>query len=174
MKSRGVQESLLDTFMSALTGPCAVKNNDSVLVCVSGGIDSMVLLDLMRCASQSLDLRLGVIHVDHGLRKGESGQDACFVQEWCRKLSLEFHLAKLMMTPGMANLEEEARKMRYIAIRDFKNRHGYAYAATGHTLDDQAETVLAKFLRGAWTEGFSGIHPAVEFAEGRKIGRAHV
>jgi len=157
MKSRGVQESLLDTFMSALTGPCAVKNNDSVLVCVSGGIDSMVLLDLMRCASQSLDLRLGVIHVDHGLRKGESGQDACFVQEWCRKLSLEFHLAKLMMTPGMANLEEEARKMRYIAIRDFKNRHGYAYAATGHTLDDQAETVLYRIIRGTGIRGLAGM-----------------
>lgn len=157
MQSQGVQESLLDTFMSALTGPCAVKNNDSVLVCVSGGIDSMVLLDLMRCASQSLDLRLGVIHVDHGLRKKESGQDAFFVQEWCQKLSLEFYLARLMMTPGTANLEEEARKMRYDAIRDFKTRHGYAFAATGHTLEDQAETVLYRIIRGTGIRGLAGM-----------------
>ncbi|HWR68267.1 MAG TPA: ATP-binding protein, partial [Desulfomonilia bacterium] len=59
-------QDLLDTFLSALTGPCRVAGGEPVLVCVSGGMDSMVLLDLARRAGQVLGLSLGVMHVDHG------------------------------------------------------------------------------------------------------------
>jgi tRNA(Ile)-lysidine synthase len=151
------QETLLNTFNSALTGPCGVNKGDSVLVCVSGGMDSMVLLDLMRSACRPLDLKLGVIHVDHGLRKGESARDARFVQKGCRKLSVPFHLVELKMTPGMANVEEEARTRRYDAIHACMQIHGYAFAATGHTLDDQAETVLYRIIRGTGIRGLAGM-----------------
>jgi tRNA(Ile)-lysidine synthetase-like protein len=134
-----------------------VNVGDSVLVCVSGGMDSLVLLDLMRSARRSLDLNLGVIHVDHGLRKGESAQDARFVQERCRKLSVRFHLVELNMTPGMANVEEEARTRRYDAILACMQNHGYAFAATGHSLDDQAETLLYRIIRGTGIRGLAGM-----------------
>jgi tRNA(Ile)-lysidine synthetase-like protein len=147
----------MNTFISALTGPCGVNRGVSVLVCVSGGMDSMVLLDLMHSACRSLDLTLGVIHVDHGLRKGESAQDALFVQESCRGLPVLFHLVELGMVSGMANVEEEARTLRYEAIRTCMQNHGYAFAATGHTVDDQAETVLYRIIRGTGIRGLAGM-----------------
>ncbi|HVN71975.1 MAG TPA: tRNA lysidine(34) synthetase TilS, partial [Desulfomonilia bacterium] len=134
-----------------------MKRGDSVLICVSGGIDSMVLLDLMQGTRDGMDLRLGVIHVDHGLRKDESGSDARFVQDRCSDLFLEFHLVELNMDPNTANLEEEARKRRYDAIQGLRQRYAYDHAATGHTLDDQAETVLYRVIRGTGIRGLSGM-----------------
>ncbi len=64
-------------------------------------------------------------------------------------------------------IEEAARRLRYSWFRQLLSEIPLDAIATAHTLDDQAETVLAKLLRGAWTEGLSGIHPVVEFAEGR-------
>ena len=64
-------------------------------------------------------------------------------------------------------IEEAARRLRYAWFRQLMARGEVDAVATAHTLDDQAETVLAKFLRGAWTEGLSGIHPVLEFPEGR-------
>lgn len=157
MHSHNRYENLLNTFIGTLTGPCGVKKGDSVLVCVSGGMDSMVLLDLMHSAGRALGLKLGVIHVDHGLRKGESGQDARFVQGKCRGLSVVFHLVELTMTPGMANVEEEARTRRYDAVQTCRQHHGYAFAATGHTLDDQAETILYRIIRGTGIRGLAGM-----------------
>ncbi len=157
MNSHDRHENLLNTFISTLTGPCGVNKGDSVLVCVSGGMDSMVLLDLIHSVCWSLGLKLGVIHVDHGLRKGESRQDADFVQEKCRELSIRFHLVELNMTPGMANVEEKARTRRYEAIHSCMQNHGYAWAATGHTLDDQAETILYRIIRGTGIRGLAGI-----------------
>jgi tRNA(Ile)-lysidine synthetase-like protein len=157
MHRRDRHETLLKTFIIALTGPCGVNKGDPVLVCVSGGRDSMVLLDLMHSACRPLDLKLGVIHVDHGLRKGESAQDARFVQERCRGLSVRFHLVELKMTPDRANVEEEARTRRYDVIHACMQNHGYAFAATGHTLDDQAETILYRIIRGTGIRGLAGM-----------------
>ncbi len=117
----------------------------------------MVLLELMHSARKQLDLKLGVIHVDHGLRKGESAQDARFAQERCLGLSVRFHLVELKMIPGMANVEEEARTRRYEAIHACMQNHGYAFAATGHTLDDQAETILYRIIRGTGIRGLAGM-----------------
>jgi tRNA(Ile)-lysidine synthetase-like protein len=150
-------ETLMNIFIRALTGPCGVNKGDSVLVCVSGGMDSMVLVDLMNSACRHLNLKLGVIHVDHGLRKGESAQDALFVQERCLGLSVRFHLVELKMTPGMANVEEEARTGRYDAIHTCMQNHGYTFAATGHSLDDQAETILYRIIRGTGIRGLAGM-----------------
>jgi tRNA(Ile)-lysidine synthetase-like protein len=150
-------ETILNTFIRTLTGPCGVNKGDSMLVCVSGGMDSMVLLDLMHSSCRHLDFKLGVIHVDHGLRKGESSQDACFVLERCRELSVRFFLTELKMTTGISNVEEEARKRRYDAIHACMQDHGYAFAATGHTLDDQAETILYRVIRGTGIRGLAGM-----------------
>src|SRR5208337_4416641 len=65
------------------------------------------------------------------------------------------------------SIEEAARRLRYGWFRQLLASGEVEAVATAHTRDDQAETVLAKFLRGAWTEGLSGVHPAIEFPEGR-------
>ena len=148
---------MFDAFMQTLTGPCCVKQGDSVLVCVSGGIDSMVLLELMQRASSLLRLRIGAIHVDHGIRMTDSAADAQFVLQHCKELSIETFFKELGMKPEAPNLEEEARHRRYEAILECKNNGGYHFAATGHTLDDQAETILYRIIRGTGIRGLAGI-----------------
>jgi tRNA(Ile)-lysidine synthase len=148
---------MFEVFMHTLTGPCSVRQGDSVLVCVSGGIDSMVLMDLMQRASRLLHLKIGVVHVDHGIREADSADDARFVLERCGELSLQSYLKKLDMSPFTPNLEEEARHRRYEAILDCKLSGGYDFAATGHTRDDQAETILYRIIRGTGIRGLAGM-----------------
>lgn len=157
MHVSGDETSLLSAFMIALRDVCLVRRGDSVLLCVSGGVDSMVMLDLFFKACPHLELKLGVIHVDHGLRPGESGEDALFVQRRCGQEGLPFHLVELGMSPGSANVEEQARQRRYEAVRTCMAVHGYRHAATGHTLDDQAETILYRIIRGTGIRGLAAM-----------------
>jgi tRNA(Ile)-lysidine synthetase-like protein len=148
---------MFELFMRTLTGQCSVRDKDSVLVCVSGGVDSMVLLELMLRAAQLMRLRIGVVHVDHGIRSGESQKDARFVLDRCSELSIKTYLSELKMGADIPNLEETARRRRYEAIMECKQQGGYAYAATGHTLDDQAETILYRIIRGTGIRGLAGM-----------------
>ena len=92
-------------------------------------------------------------------------------------LRLPFHSKRVDIAAEAARLpgkpaetiEEAARRLRYRWFRDLMSSGAIDAVATAHTLDDQAETVIAKVLRGAWTEGIAGIHPVVEFAEGRVV-----
>jgi len=149
--------TMLDSFVKTLTGPCAVRERDSVLACCSGGVDSMVLLDLFARAAGPLRLRLGVVHVDHGIRGDASRSDARFVEGRCRELGVACHVHRLSLGPDTPNLEETARQMRYEAVRACMADHGYDFAATGHTMDDQAETVIFRFIRGSGVRGLGGM-----------------
>jgi tRNA(Ile)-lysidine synthase len=149
--------SMLGSFVKILTGPCAVGESDSVLACCSGGVDSMVLLDLLVRAAVPLGLRLGAVHVDHGIRGAASRSDARFVQRRCREIGIACHVHRLSLGPETPNLEETARKRRYEAVRSCMADHGYGFAATGHTMDDQAETVIYRFIRGSGVRGLGGM-----------------
>jgi tRNA(Ile)-lysidine synthase len=121
-------------------------------------------------------LVLSVAHLHHGLRGAEADEDREFVRDLAGRLALPFHseqvdtavlaAADRATGKGAETIEEAARRLRYQWFRRLMASHEADAVATAHTLDDQAETVLAKFLRGAWTEGLSGIHPVLEFAEG--------
>jgi tRNA(Ile)-lysidine synthase len=123
-------------------------------VAVSGGADSVFLLHALR----ELGLAVAVLHVNHGLRGAESDGDEEFVRGLALQFGLPVHVPEAQFTTG--NIEQAARLARY----DFfaaQIANGICDAvATGHTLDDQAETVLYRFLRGAGTAGLSGIRPA--------------
>jgi len=116
----------------------------------------MVLLRLMLAVKGELDLRLHVVTVDHGLRCEAPG-DAAFVLDTCRDLGIEASLYELGMDRDTPNLEEAARIKRYAAIHDCRTRLGMRYMATGHTLDDQAETVLYRLARGTGLKGMQGM-----------------
>ncbi len=150
-------QPMFAAFLKTLAGPCGVKRGEAVLACVSGGLDSMVLLELLREAAPAMTLRTGVIHVDHGLRKEASERDARFVLDWCRQLGISCFLEELRMEPGLPNLEEEARRRRYEAVLACMKREGFDFAATGHTLNDQAETVLYRIARGTGIRGLGGM-----------------
>ena len=138
---------------------------------LSGGADSVALLCALQQRSGELGLVLHAAHLHHGLRGEEADADLAFARALAGKLGLAFHEARVD-TKGEADkagetIEEAARRLRYGWFRELMASGEVDAVATAHTRDDQAETVLAKFLRGAWTEGLSGIHPAIEFPEGR-------
>lgn len=144
---------------------------------MSGGADSVALLRVLAARSAELGLVLHVAHLHHGLRGAEADADLEFCRELAGKLGLAFHESRVDTAaearPDAARgkagetVEEAARRVRYAWFRELMGSGLVDAMATAHTSDDQAETVLAKFLRGAWTEGLSGIHPVVRFPEGR-------
>lgn len=140
---------------------------------VSGGADSVALLRALADRAGELGLVQSVAHLHHGLRGAEADADLEFVREMAGRLGLPFVTARVDVAAEAARcgetLEEAARRVRYAWFRELMGTRAVDVVATAHTLDDQAETVLAKVLRGAWTAGISGIHPVVEFAEGQVI-----
>jgi tRNA(Ile)-lysidine synthase len=123
-------------------------------VAVSGGADSTFLLH----ALHELGLAAAILHINHGLRGAESEADEAFVRELALRFALPLHV--LGAPPAMGNIEQEARRARYEFFAAQIAAGNCDTVATGHTLDDQAETVLYRFLRGAGTAGLSGIRPA--------------
>jgi tRNA(Ile)-lysidine synthase len=123
-------------------------------VAVSGGADSVFLLHALR----ELGVAVAVLHVNHGLRGAESDRDEEFVRALALQYGLPIHVLTGQALTG--NIEQEARRARYGFFADQIASGICDAVATGHTLDDQAETVLYRFLRGAGTAGLSGIRPA--------------
>ena len=136
-----------------------------IAVAVSGGADSVALLRLLIDRSGALGLVLSVVHVHHGIRGEEADRDQSFVEVLASAHQLPPYLRRVD-TPAYAakhgeSLEEAARHLRYGYFRELLEAGLVDAVATAHTLDDQAETVLHKLLRGAWTEGLGGISPVV-------------
>lgn len=122
-------------------------------VAVSGGADSVFLLH----ALHELGLAAAVLHVNHQLRGAESNADEAFVRDLAHRFELPLHLLNASISTG--NIEQEARRMRYDFFAAQIGAGNCDAVATGHTLDDQAETVFYRFIRGAGTAGLSGILP---------------
>ena len=147
-----------------------VRAGERVCVAVSGGADSVALLlglaDANTASAQN-KLPLGVVlsaaHVHHGLRGADADGDEAFVREVCERLGVPltvFHVDTAARQAAQGEgLEEAARELRYEALRGLMAGGAVDVVATAHTLDDQAETVVMKMLRGAWTEGLGGISP---------------
>lgn len=142
-----------------------------VAVGLSGGADSVALLRALAARREELGLVLYAAHLHHGLRGQEADEDL----EFCRALASTLDVPLLEDCVNAAaeadshgeTIEEAARRLRYGWFRTLLTKTPLHAVATAHTLDDQAETVLGKFLRGAWTEGLSGIHPTVDYPEGK-------
>ena len=144
-----------------------------VVLAVSGGADSVALLRRMVQRAPELGSVISVLHVHHGIRGQAADEDAAFVEALAVRFRLPFHLHKVD-TPAYAakhreTLEEAARNQRYAFFREWMEQGSAEAVLTAHTLDDQAETVLMKLLRGAWTEGLSGIHPVLSFPRGEVL-----
>jgi tRNA(Ile)-lysidine synthase len=129
-------------------------------VAVSGGADSVCLLHVL--LELRPDLAVTVLHLNHGLRGAQSDADAAFVEALARRLALPFEGRSVTLRAG--NVEQEGREARRAFYLDVMNTGRIDRVATGHTLSDQAETVLYRFLRGSGTAGLAGILPVT--AEG--------
>jgi tRNA(Ile)-lysidine synthase len=138
---------------------------DRLCVAVSGGADSVSLLLTVHQLKADLGVGLSATHVHHGLRGPEADADLAFVEALCARLDIPLHIHHVSVPDRVQqtgeSTEEAARNLRY-AFFDTLLASGEADSIlTAHTLDDQAETVLLKLLRGAWTDGLGAIHPIV-------------
>lgn len=128
-------------------------------IAVSGGSDSVCLLHLLHELAPHWGLRLGVVHVDHGIRGEASRADAEFVREFAAAFSLPFHVRTVNLRSVDDNLEQAARNARREFFAGLRRAGTFDCIATGHTRSDQAETVLYRVLRGSGLAGLSGIRP---------------
>jgi tRNA(Ile)-lysidine synthase len=139
--------------------------DEAVVVAVSGGADSMaLLLGLEELSGRGLlALALTVAHLDHGLRAEAGASDARWVAERASALDCEVVLGnaavKVRATETRDNLEQAARRARYEFLGSVAMERKARVVLAAHTLDDQAETVLLRLLRGSGAEGLSGIEP---------------
>lgn len=149
-----------------LTGSGA--SHTTMVVGVSGGIDSMVMLDVLHSLSSEYSLTIVVAHANHGLRGIDSDGDARFVESACEQRALAFCCDQLDVT-GYNNehgtgIEAAARELRYSFFARVAELHDAKFVAVGHTADDAAETMLINLARG------SGIHGLASHAPSRPMG----
>lgn len=153
---------LLDRVREYVARHGMVEPGDRVIVAVSGGPDSLALAHVLHRLAPEWRLSLHLFHMDHGLRGEASRADAAFVAEFARDLALP--LTTVTLRPGElealpGSLEDNARRRRYAEMARLARAIGAQRAATGHTRNDQAETVLMRLLRGSGTGGLAGIPP---------------
>ncbi|WP_157178240.1 tRNA lysidine(34) synthetase TilS [Terriglobus roseus] len=158
------------------------RSGDRVAVGVSSGADSTALLLALHEQATALGIGVSAAHLHHGIRGEEADGDLAFLRNLCTQRDIPLHVEHAAVVAGQPagtdatsrarqgereSLEEAARNAR-LAFFDRLLAAGTATAiATAHTQDDQAETVIMKLLRGAWTEGLGGISPVVDRDSGR-------
>jgi len=134
-----------------------------ILACVSGGADSVFLLEALLEIQRSRKFTVAVAHYNHKLRGDESDRDEAFVRRHCLERGAPVFVGSgdvmAYAKKGGVGLEEAARDMRYAFFHETAERTGAGRIATGHTADDNAETMLLNLIRGAGSNGLSGIPP---------------
>jgi tRNA(Ile)-lysidine synthetase-like protein len=122
-----------------------IPAGERVLVALSGGKDSSVLLHGLLKVRRLLEIHVEACHVDHGLRK-ESGDDATVVAAMCERLGVVCHVVRLGKRPPQANMEAWARAERYQALKGVMERESLTLLVTAHNANDVAETLLMRLF----------------------------
>jgi tRNA(Ile)-lysidine synthase len=138
-----------------------VDNGDRVLVAVSGGPDSMAMLSLFCAVRPLLHCDLAVAHCNFQLRGAESDADECFVRDHSLVLGLECFVERFdtlrFAAEWKKSVEETARILRYTFFEQVMQERGFTRIATGHHVNDNAETILFNLFRGVSLPGLRGI-----------------
>ncbi|MBI1768160.1 MAG: tRNA lysidine(34) synthetase TilS [Bacteroidetes bacterium] len=136
---------------------CTVK--DKILLAISGGVDSMVMLFLFRESG----FNISVAHANFQLRGEESNADEEFVKEYCQQFSIPFFTrrfeTKLYAEETSLSTQMAARDLRYYWFNELIEKHHFDFVATAHHVNDSIETALLNFARGSGLGGFDGITP---------------
>lgn len=136
-----------------------IPNNTKVIVGLSGGMDSMVLLDILIL----LGYRCTAAHCNFHLRGGESDRDENFVKKWCKSIDIPFTSinfdTKQYAVDRKISIEMAARELRYNWFETLRRHHQADFIAVAHHKDDSVETVLLNLIRGTGIKGLTGISP---------------
>ena len=132
-------------------------SEDGILVCVSGGPDSMAMLDLMRQCS----LKIAAAHVNFHLRPGECDNDQKLVEDYCKLHHIELHVKHFntleYARDNGVSVEMAARELRYSWFEEIRQSLGLAFIAVAHNANDNAETLLLNLTRGTGLRGICGM-----------------
>jgi tRNA(Ile)-lysidine synthase len=154
-------EPVSQSFLQFVKKRGLIRTGQHVIAAVSGGIDSMVLLDLLAKHKDQLKISISVAHVNHMLRGKESKGDEKLVVQAANAYGFPFFVkevqTKKLAAQEKISIQEAARKLRYEFFDNLKSSLGAQVIATAHTTDDNAETMLFHFFRGSGIEGMSGI-----------------
>jgi tRNA(Ile)-lysidine synthase len=155
----------LDTFLKRVKRTIdrdhLLEKGDRLIVGVSAGIDSMVLLHVLNACRQDFELSLIVAHVNHGFRPAEAEKEAQLVRRASERLGLPFEYGQFCVkefqkAQGLSP-QDAARRLRFRFFSDLLQKHRADKIALGHHADDQVETVLLRLLRGCGLQGLTGM-----------------
>ncbi len=143
-----------------------IKQEDKILVALSGGPDSVCLLHILYELKDKFNLDLGAIHINHMLRGNESDADEKYIINLCDELGIKHYVKRInieyVAKDSNVSLEVAGRNERYTAFEEIRNKYNYNKIAVAHNANDQAETVLMRIMRGTGLEGLTGIKPKRE------------
>ena len=157
------RDPLVAAVADTIAARALLPHGGVVVAAVSGGADSMALLDVLRQLAPTHGWRLHVAHVNHGLRGAESAADAAFVARWAERAGLACTVRTLDVAAaqrGRASPENVARRLRYRQLAGIARRERAPFIGLAHHQDDQAETVLLHLLRGSGLAGLAGMRHA--------------
>ncbi len=153
--------AMMDRLRETIKRHELLETGDTVLIGLSGGPDSVALLEVLVELREDYSLRLMAVYVNHGIRPAAAEVEELFCRELCRKFGVDFTLVRKEV-PSLAKergkgLEETAREVRYEVFETVADQRGCEKIAVGHHLDDQAETVLFRMIRGSGRTGLAGM-----------------
>ncbi|SHH42628.1 tRNA(Ile)-lysidine synthase [Caloranaerobacter azorensis DSM 13643] len=138
-----------------------IEKGDNVVVGVSGGPDSMALLYVLREAKERIDFNLYIAHINHGVRGKEADEDEEYVRRVSNELRIPFYSIKVDMSKyakeNRLSEEEAGREIRYNFFRQVLSQLGNGKIAVAHNKNDQAETLVMRFIRGTGLDGLKGM-----------------
>lgn len=152
---------LKDNVLATIMEYNLIEENDNILVGVSGGPDSMALLYVLLEIKELIPFNIYIAHVNHGVRGDDAKADQLFVEEIARKLNLPYYTKNVNMIQygkekGISS-EEAGRELRYGFFREILTSLGGGKIAVAHNMNDQAETLIMRFLRGTGIDGLKGM-----------------
>lgn len=152
---------LLNEVKNTINKQKLIKSGDRVLVALSGGADSVFMLDALCRLRKELNIKIAAAHLNHMIRGAEADRDEAYAAELCTRLKVPFY-AERIDVPQYANAEgisEElaGRNLRYDFFDRICKANGYNKIATAHNKNDKAETVLMRIIRGTGIDGLCGI-----------------
>jgi len=150
---------MLQAFKDYIKSTSLFSSSDRILLAVSGGVDSVVMVRLFKDAGYFF----GIAHFNFGLRGEDSDKDEVFVRNLAEQYAVPYYVkhsdTKEYAASQKISIQMAARDLRYAWFDEIQNKEGYAYVATAHHLDDQAETFFINILRGTGISGMHGILP---------------
>lgn len=162
-------QTLIEQVRRSLSEHCGVATGERAIVGLSGGVDSVVLVHILK----EIGIDCQVVHVNYGIRGAESDNDEEFVADLCKRLDLPCRVVRppagWPAGASGSSLQESARDFRYMTFQDLAVEGGLTKVVVAHHLDDQVETVLLRMMRGTGLRGLVGMRPRRAISEGSDV-----